>query len=144
MIAGCAKGPKRPADLPKLVPLTIMVTHDGAPCAKANVRLFHAEQKTNYPWNITGITDDTGAWKVMVNGNWEGCPEGNFLVVVEKQVTEANEKDPGGVPKKITRVVNKKFSTPDTTDLKISVKKGEAEQKVDVGPEVKENIPVAG
>ena len=144
LTVGCEKGPKRPKDLPKLVPLTLTVTQNGAPCAQAKVRLVHAEQKSSYPWNITGMTDATGVWKVMVNGNWNGCPEGDFLVCVEKLEVVSNAKDPGAAPEKITRTVNEKYSSPTKTDLKINVSRGVMEQKVDVGPAVNENVPVAG
>ncbi|MDO4587702.1 MAG: hypothetical protein Q4C95_10450 [Planctomycetia bacterium] len=148
VVIGCSKGPKKPKELPKLYPLTITLTQEGVPCAEAHINLEPVEKKESFKWSLGGLTDANGVLKIMTNGNWDGCPEGEYIVRVSKEVilerAEAQEGAGEGMPTKIIRTIPKKYGSKSTSDLKITVKAGQNDEKLDIGPAIEENVPVAG
>ena len=96
-LVGCSKGPKKPADLPKLNPTTIVVKYDdGTPVADATVMLRLAQSTGARTWNLTGVTDATGSLELMTDGNWLGAPAGEYQAAVTKEVPITEPSDEPG------------------------------------------------
>ena len=74
IVCGCSKGPKKPADLPKLNPTTVTVTYDdGTPVEGATVA-FLSSQTGGRTWNLTAVTDAAGKITLKTDGNWTARP----------------------------------------------------------------------
>lgn len=146
VVCGCSKGPKKPADLPKLNPTTVTVTYDdGSPVDGATVA-FLASQTGGRTWNLTGVTDAAGKLVLMTDGNWEGAPAGDYRVIVTKEVTEMSEPtEPGGsvTTKSSTRFVDQKYNLPTTSGLTAKIEEGKANSfEFKVGEKLEEDVKV--
>ena len=128
-LVGCSKGPKKPADLPKLNPTTIVVKYDdGTPVADATVMLRLAQSTGARTWNLTGVTDATGSLELMTDGNWLGAPAGEYQAAVTKEVPLTEPSDEPGAAEKllgVTREVATVYNNPNTSGLTAVIKDGE-------------------
>ena len=146
IVCGCSKGPKKPADLPKLNPTTATVTYDdGTPVDGATVALL-ASQTGGRTWNLTGVTDAAGQVTFKTDGNWDGAPAGEYRVIVTKEVSEVEEPtEVGGsvTTKSITRMVDQKYNLPNTSGLTATIKDGETNAlEFKVGEKIEEDVKV--
>ena len=99
-VSGCGdtESSRRPADLPKLYPVTITITQEGTPLEGADVGLT-AKTPTKYG-SSTGETDASGIAKPRTYG-FAGVPAGQYVVTVSKNGLEgAQEKftEEEGIP----------------------------------------------
>ena len=142
-LVGCSKGPKKPADLPKLNPTTIVVKYDdGTPVADATVMLRLAQSTGARTWNLTCVTDVTGSLELMTDGNWLGAPAGEYQAAVTKEVPITEPSDEPGAAEKllgVTREVATVYNNPNTSGLTAVIKDGETNViELNVGEKVEE------
>lgn len=147
VVAGCSKGPKKPADLPKLNPTTIVLTYDnGTPCPGAQVSLRLAQSTGGRTWNLAGVTDASGKLVLKTDGNWDGAPAGTYEVMVTKEEAEIEKgTEPGAsdTVKSITRRVDSKYSNPKTSGLTAVVEDGKSNTiELKCGEEISEAVKV--
>lgn len=128
----CGCGQKLPEGLPKLKPCSITLVQEGKPLANATVDLLLEEGETK--WNISGMSNEQGKVIFMTHALYRGAPEGKYKVIVTKR--EKGTKDAKGyLP--IYTIVEKKFTDPGSTPLKIEVKDNGGEENFDLGKPVK-------
>lgn len=144
IVCGCSKGPKKPADLPKLNPTTVTVTYDdGTPVDGATVA-FLASQTGGRTWNLTAVTDAAGKITLKTDGNWDGAPAGEYRVIVTKEVAEVEEPTEAGgsiTTKSITRFVDQKYNLPTTSGLTATIEDGKTNTfEFKVGEKIEENV----
>lgn len=81
---GC-DGSKMPSEMPKLHPVTIMVTFDdGKPVGDAIVKFRLTEPVLSRTWLHAGTTDSEGKAKIITDGDFPGLPAGKYTVTIEK------------------------------------------------------------
>jgi len=83
-IVGCAGNSDRPADLPKLYPVTITVTAEGTPVEKAVVE-FVSDPPSKF--RAIGTTNDKGIAEMKTYGQ-KGSPAGQFKVVIKHDIED--------------------------------------------------------
>ena len=128
---GCGKN-KKPADLPPLNPTTVTVTYDdGTPVDEATVALIQSTKSGGRTWNLVGVTDATGSLIVKTDGTWDGAPEGEYNVMVTKEILESS--DDGETPGKVKIYVDPKYGSASTSGLKATIVKGENNIELKVG-----------
>ncbi len=146
-VVGCSKGPKKPADLPKLYPATVKVVYDdGTPVAEAMVTLVKADG-TSSPWNLTGVTDAQGVLVMKTHGNWDGAPAGDYQGMVTKEISEKEAPTEAGGSVKIkgiTNYVDKMYGDPVKSGLVAKVVEGENNFEFKVGEQITEDVEVVG
>ncbi len=152
-ISGC--GTNLPSDLPKLYPVSLVITQDGSVLEGATVQLLPQDSASR--WSAMGKTDSTGKVDFYTEGRYLGVPEGNYKVVVFKVFTEPSKYvgkerpadiDYGTWDKMIAnerRVsyhqVNPLYDSRQTTPLELMVgPKQEKDRSIDVGQAINERI----
>ena len=147
---GC--GQKLPSDLPPLFPTTLVIVQEGKPLADAVITMTTSESK----WSVTGMTNSQGEAKMFVNGTYEGAPEGEFKVIVNKTETEKpnippppSDADPNAMSHynekiapllaqaKTYNLVEPVNGTFETTPLAVSVVRGTSRYSLDIGKAVR-------
>jgi len=146
IISGCS-GPQKPADLPTLYPCKITVIQDGKPLQDAMV--YVRPQDGNLRFVFGGKTDAKGVAVVKADGQWEGVPEGEFLVSISKIVTPSDLETPNETTplnerrrmqeqatKETKETVDPKYSDLVKTQLRLKVDKKAVQEQYDVGAAV--------
>ncbi|MDR3232791.1 MAG: carboxypeptidase-like regulatory domain-containing protein [Planctomycetaceae bacterium] len=129
IITGC-RNTSKPVDLPKLYPCTITITQEGVPLAGAMIELLPADG-SSVKYRAVTVTGKDGK-AAMATYRHSGVPVGKYKVIVDKDVEE------GDVKPVIYRLVEKKFSSAETTPYEIEITgKGRVEKTFDVGKAVK-------
>ena len=136
LCSGCSDG-NRPADLPRLFPVTLHIQLDGQPLPEALV-LLHSENEKISKWTVGGYTDADGKTFLVTHGQFRGAPAGRFKVCVSKQgappeiqeLFDANRNSmaPSNLaidmsmtmPKQIEHV-DSLFRSPESTPLEIEI-----------------------
>jgi len=137
--------------MPPLHPTALTLTQEGVPLAGASVTLS-PQDASNSQWSLGGSTDSNGVLNVQTQG-FKGAPAGTFKITVSKTETEgtavaAGTSDRGGAKPaagggtKSFHLVDKKYRSAGTTDLTLEVKAGRNAQTFDLGPAIREEIPV--
>jgi len=94
LTSGC--GPKRPAEMPKTYPLSIVVKKSGAPMNEVTVTLYSEEAQGR--WTTAGTTDASGTAEMrsICRGYVDrGAPEGEHKVLLTAKLSQAaSEKTP--------------------------------------------------
>ena len=138
LFIGCGRQ-QLPADMPRLYPVSVVMTQEGNPLIDALVSF--APLDTASPWSAVGKTDANGIVSPYTHGQYEGLATGKYKVCVVK--SERVEKSSDALPpmptdpsgKELWRqkvqqmkatgevfmLVNKKYSSPTTTDLEVEV-----------------------
>jgi len=136
---GCNKDTDRPADLPKLFPVSITVTQEGKPLEKATVTMS-AKTPDKYG-TCMGETDASGV-AVMYTYGFKGAPLGQYVVSIEKRVVEGAKEvkiEPEGiidhVGGKVYNYVDKKYMGADSPHGIEVTEKG-AQETFEVGAPV--------
>ena len=80
---GCSRGPKRPADMPKLTPCIISVSFGGETMQGVSVYLTPEDKQAN-PWGAGGLTDANGKAVLKTDSAFEGVVPGNYIVSFRK------------------------------------------------------------
>lgn len=83
LTSGC--GPGLPDGMPKLYPTTVTITVDGKPAEEAYVTAFPTD--ASFTWPLGGMTDAQGKISFIVDGKYEGAPEGELIICVKKTRT---------------------------------------------------------
>jgi hypothetical protein len=138
--AGCGGGDSgRPADLPKLYPVSITITQGDQPLEGATVTLVSTPPAV---YGTSGTTNASGT-AVLRTYSYDGAPAGDYAVLVKKVGAE-NQRDvtiTEGVPVmaggQSYNYVDARFSTKDGTTLNITVTEKGAKESFDVGAPVR-------
>ncbi|MDD3469730.1 MAG: hypothetical protein PHE53_07100 [Thermoguttaceae bacterium] len=149
---GCTPRQKLPEGMGKPVPVSITITQEGKPLADADVSLFPPDLSAK--WAMGGRTNADGVVKIYTNGEIEGCPSGEYVVLVRKMAQDS-DKDLGPEPEDAIErmkwnekkaassheysLVEDKYNDVKTSDLKIKVD-GKTEATLDVGKAVKVKV----
>jgi predicted phosphodiesterase len=114
----------RPGNTPK-VPVSGIVVFEGKPTSGATV-VFHKMDAKGKPYRARigdALTDKNGEFRISSEVSNDGVPAGEYAVVVvwddifiDSETTPTNNRLP------------KKYSSSDTTPLKVTVKEGQKEQ----------------
>lgn len=144
--AGCRDKVVKPEGLPDLYPCVLTFTQAGQPLTEATVQVVSddAERK----WSAGGITDEQGQAILVTYGKFQGVQAGMHTVTVSKQETdvqgvemEAGIPIPGGTLPKMFTLVEKKFTNPKTTPLKLEITPGaNNDQTFECGAPVRQKI----
>jgi hypothetical protein len=141
---GCG-GPQKPDGMPPLYPCSITILQDETPLAGAVVALVGDGK-----WASHGQTDEKGVAKIITYGQFQGSPEGTYLVTVSKRISEgdppkSNVDENGrvlGPPTLVVpsyvELVASEYTSSKTTPLTIEVKPAKKgnDQTFDVGKAV--------
>ncbi|MDO4588148.1 MAG: hypothetical protein Q4C95_12795 [Planctomycetia bacterium] len=84
LAVGCGRKAK-PSDLPTLYPCEITVIQDEKPLSDALVTIMPLNGDLRF--TIGGKTNAEGKTKPMLDGEWEGVPQGEYLVAISKIIT---------------------------------------------------------
>ena len=137
----CSRDDGRPADMPKLYPVTISIIQDGVPLDGATVTLI---SKTPSTYGTASATTVAGTARPRTYG-FDGVPAGDYTVLVEKRVTEGEREITqegigvvGTIGGRVYQLVNTQFTTQATTPLGISVaERRGATETFDVGTAIR-------
>lgn len=143
--AGCG-GQALPDGMPPLQPTTLTFTVGGKPLTEAQISLSSVDASLNR-WSAGGNTDEAGSITLKTLGQYDGVPEGEWVVCVTKVqiipgptaatpkpstqaeymkwLKKCNEEE-----KKI-REVGTDYNNPATSPLKINIVKGKNSIKMD-------------
>ncbi|MCL2120082.1 MAG: hypothetical protein FWH27_16820 [Planctomycetaceae bacterium] len=144
-ISGC-RDASRPADLPTLYPCILTFQQEGKPLVGAVISLEPAGKSSK--WAVTSITDESGVARVVTHGKYPGAPEGDYAIVIYKEENEqektnrttvddlGNEVEVGGMISTYS-CVEKDYTDPATSPLKITITKGKNEQNFECGKAVR-------
>jgi hypothetical protein len=111
---GCSRD-NRPADIPRLFPVTLLITLDDQPLDDALV-VLHMENGPDAKWTVGSRTNTAGQAIITTHGQFRGAPAGKFKVCVSK--SEGIEEN--GRPK-LVQYVDPLFGDPKSTPLEIEV-----------------------
>lgn len=140
---GC-NGEKRPDGFPDIYPCEVRLTQENKPFANATI-ILKSDRPELDRWSIAGITNEEGIARLTTNGKFSGVPEGDFIVTINKEEIEYGpEKKIDGEmvktnPKKF-RCVEKIYTDPTTSPLKIKIEKKKNKFDLDAGK--KERSPM--
>lgn len=139
LLAGCHSGPKKPADLPELVPCTILVKYKGSPVDGAKVML----QPVSGRRSAAGLTGSDGRAVMKTDGTYNGVVPGDYRVAIVKQAAaetqakssseltpEEYAKSLEAKPSQPQHLLPPKYASFESSGLTISVKAGEPAEKV--------------
>lgn len=139
-MSGCNGDSRRPADLPKLYPILITVTSEGAPLEKASVILV-ADPQSKYQ---SLATTDSGGKAEIVTYGYKGAPEGRYKVIIERTLDDdlVYGKDTSGEQAVVSyttyRTIDSVTYKKETTPFEVEVPtKPEQSTTFDVGKTVK-------
>ena len=105
---------------PELVPVVGTVRIDGQPASEGAVTYRHASTGA---FEASGLIQSDGTYKLMQKDK-EGAQVGEYRVVVfVRKTPKTPTGEMAGLP---SIIVNQKFTNPDTTPLKVEVKKDAA------------------
>ncbi|MDO5553961.1 MAG: hypothetical protein Q4G68_09370 [Planctomycetia bacterium] len=135
--SGCNRGPQPPADMPKLTPCSVTVVTDDGPLVGATIDLYPASGEPGYDWLIQGRTDEIGKATIRTQDRFEGCPAGDFRVMVTKTVSETSEATSANLKVKSYSLVDAKYSDRATTPLTLTVGDSPCNEKFELGPSKK-------
>ncbi|MDO5552437.1 MAG: hypothetical protein Q4G68_01630 [Planctomycetia bacterium] len=144
VLTGCSS--EVPDDFPRLHNVTLEFTQEGKPMTEAEIYLVSADDAC--PWCVTGTTNNKGQAELYTHGQYKGAPEGVFRVIVQKQKSEGekeitpeeqNSLDDSvqKEPIYIYSLVDKKYTTKETTPLEVTIQKGSNYQPFELGKEEK-------
>ena len=149
-IAGCG-GETKPPGMPALHKTTLTFTQEGTPLADAVVTLV-PQDAANSQWPSGGTTNDKGVLQVRTMAKFNGAPAGTFKITVSKTesegtATSTSSDEGGGRPVaagglKMYHLVDKKYQLATSSDLTLEVKSGTNTETFDLGPAIRELIPV--
>lgn len=142
---GCF-GEKRPADFPDIYPCEIKLVQENQPLTGASIVLSSGQQDLDR-WAVSGITDENGLAQIRTNGKYVGAPAGKFTVCVSKdEITEGEEKIIGGEKVKVNQkkflLVEKIYSDPAASPLKIEIEKKKNHFDLEAGKKIRLSIPM--
>jgi hypothetical protein len=128
---GC-NSTQRPEGLPPLYSSVVTIIQNNVPVADVSVQLISKKESV---WTVTGITDASGKAVLVTHSRFSGVPAGDYIVVLSKRLSEqnisANQSDSGIT--KIYSLIDSQYTTPETSSLEMSIKKGHNVMSFEVG-----------
>jgi len=153
-LIGCG-GPSRPADLPRLYPVSLTVIQEGEPLAGATVQLF-PEDPALAQWSPMGITDASGTVALKTNAIYNGAPLGSYKITVSKIELEPHPNPEWGLDDnhpnymrylqiernlKLYSYVESLYGSIENTPLRVEVMPRQKNYTVDAGEKIRVVIP---
>lgn len=142
--AGCEKN--LPEGMPRIYPCSITVKQEGSPLQGALVIAISDDPQTSQ-WPVQGTTDASGTAQLFTRGNYQGAPEGDFVLLISKEESEYVNKtvptDPEASrgPVRFINYVDPDLSDKAKSPFKIRVEKKKNHFDLDAGKKYrKENI----
>ncbi len=147
LVLGCKS--EYPDGMPKLYPVTISLTIQGAPVSEAYVRLKPLD--TGNIWSSGLQTDQQGEATIKTHGKFPGAPAGKYKLLVSKTLVEG-ERPPGELelaenpnlpkppPQKFFHEIPLLYDDPKQTPFELEVKPGNNCFTFDVPERVKIEI----
>jgi serine/threonine-protein phosphatase CPPED1 len=109
-------------------PVDGKLTIDGKETAGVTVTFYTFNENTEkYNSIADGLTDAKGQFQLSTYGRFDGCPVGEYVVTVVKTGKGYYEAE---VPEK--NLLPEKYTTPKTSPLKVTIKEGINDLKLDV------------
>ncbi|MGN0930850.1 MAG: hypothetical protein ACI4NP_03950 [Thermoguttaceae bacterium] len=139
--SGC--GQKLPEGIPDLVPVTLVLTQEGAPLDEATVSCVPVDT-ANSRWSCGGTTDAKGELPLTTLGQYKGVPEGEYKVVVMKMLIENPPQTRDDPPGQRYRLVPEEYESADATPLTFTASKDQKRVELDLGPAIKEEMKSRG
>jgi len=136
VVAGCG-GQILPEGMPKLTPVVLTVTMDGAPLDGATVGLIPLDS-ANSRWNAGGVTDQSGKAKIRTLAQYNGAVAGKYKVTVTKTYIEPSPEGQTYEEFRKTKRpppvehVHKKFAVQSSTPLELEVGSTAVDQTFEV------------
>lgn len=124
LVVGCSH---RDSALPKLMPVSGVVTINGKPASGVTIRFAPIE--TTRGSGAYGFTDKFGKYELIACRGGKGAPVGEYQVVAEKLVMPDGSDFPIGsnippMESKARQILPDKYSNPTESTLKASVGEG--------------------
>lgn len=135
--SGC--GQKLPEGIPDLVPVTLVLTQEGAPLDEATVSCIPVDS-ANSRWSCGGTTDAKGELPLTTLGQYKGVPAGEYKVVVMKMLIENPPQTRDDPPGQRYRLVPEEYESADATPLTFTASKDQKRVELDLGPAIKEEM----
>ena len=139
--SGC--GQKLPEGIPDLVPVTLVLTQEGAPLDEATVSCIPVDSAKSR-WSCGGTTDAKGELPLSTLGQYKGVPAGEYKVVVMKMLIENPPQTRDDPPGQRYRLVPEEYESADATPLTFTASKGQKRVELDLGPAIKEEMKSRG
>ena len=152
-IVGC--GPRLPDGMPRLYPVSIEVTQEGAPLGEAMVTL-HSDSPNLARWVPSGVTNASGIAVLMTDGKYKGAPLGTYKVAVvrtsldphpEPELVNEQPGSPGAAryqqletARKAFIYVESPYTSMGTTPLTVEITANQKMYPVDAGKKIKDAI----
>jgi len=120
LLAGCGQA-KEPWEV--AYPTEGVVKFEGKPLAHAQITLV--PEDSEYPDTVRprGFTKEDGTFQLSTYAEGDGAPEGKYKVLAMRFPVVGSKENPSQAPNNLPR----KYSNPDTTDLKVEVVAPETE-----------------
>ena len=145
LMPGCGDS-ERPAGFPKLYPVSLKVTQEGTPLAKALVSLKMSDG--SMVWSTGGVTNEQGIVVLWTHGKFRGAPEGKFKVIITKIINEGEEEmlaaadredymAAAKIPVNSYSCVKDEYESFEKTPLEIEITKKSRKIDIDAGTAVK-------
>lgn len=139
--SGC--GQKLPEGIPDLVPVTLVLTQEGAPLDEATVSCIPVDSAKSR-WSCGGTTDAKGELPLATLGQYKGVPAGEYKVVVMKTLIENPPQTRDDPPGQRYRLVPEEYESADATPLTFTASKAQKRVELDLGPAIKEEMKSRG
>ncbi len=141
--AGCSK--PRPDGMPPLVKCAVTLKYSNGKPAEGVTVVLSPVASGLEKWPSAGKTDSSGKAQIVTYGQYQGAPEGEYKVVLNKVeiVGESNSEDGSAgqtEPIEYYSLVGVDFTNAETTPLSLTVGKKSVSETFDVGEETRELI----
>lgn len=131
--------------MPKLVPIVLNLTQEGAPLAGASVTLYPDPIND---WSAGGTSDAQGNVEIYTRGQFKGAAPGKYKVTVSKieqeplNFTGDPESDYAAYEKAVAQqksyyLVDPQYGDMNKTSLVVEVEAGKAVEPLDLGKAVR-------
>jgi hypothetical protein len=140
LLIGCSQNHGRPVDLPRLYPVNITITADGAPLEGAGVTL---QAKTSATYGTASAETNAAGIATIRTYGFPGAPLGEYTVTVEKRIIEGVREviDSEGVVNevggRVYQLVNDRYVNRESTPFSITVTERGARETFEVGAPVR-------
>ena len=141
LTAGC-QSDDRPANMPKLYPVSITVKQAGTPVVEASLRLV--PENASMPWSCGGSTDKNGVAEIRTLGQYPGAPAGKYKVTVSKiDMSDTSASDLTNLDRPAAKsgdsfdLIPPEYGSPTQTTLLLEVGESSNKQEFDLGPAVR-------
>lgn len=120
LLVGCGGGGYADPPVVPVSPVSGKVTFDSKIPAGAEVTLIRVDKTEEAVAGSHGTVKEDGTFKISTYGDGDGAPPGDYVAVVQWFKVVSNDGGTGRGP----NVIPAKFSNPETSPIKVTVKDG--------------------